>query len=189
MKKHPGGRPSKFDPKYTKELVKFFDVEPYKRVVSESSKEFFADGKPKKESVKYKLLPNKLPTLYSFSRKIKIDFSTIWRWANKGETDEIEKKIDEAILNGGVKTETMDRLKDLNDFCKAYKEAKELQKEFLISIGLSGAANAPFAIFTAKNVTDMRDNSVITHNLPKPLLDNVHSNNGTEKDTGAEEEN
>jgi len=43
------------------------------------------------------------------------------------------------------------------EFSEAYKKAKELQKAFLITNGLAGLYNPAFAIFTAKNITDMRD--------------------------------
>jgi hypothetical protein len=43
------------------------------------------------------------------------------------------------------------------DFLEAYKKAKDIQKEFLITQALHGKFNATFAIFTAKNITDMRD--------------------------------
>ena len=140
-----GGRPTKFLPRYTEDIIKYFDIEPYKKEVMEHSKEYFKDGQLKKESEKVRLLPNKMPTLYRFARKIGIDYATVYRWAEKGEeTDE----------SGEVLTE---KSKGFVEFCKSYKAAKEIQKEFLISIGLAGAAPAPFAIFTAKNVTDMRD--------------------------------
>jgi hypothetical protein len=43
------------------------------------------------------------------------------------------------------------------EFLEAYKKAKDIQKEFLITQALYGKFNATFAIFTAKNITDMRD--------------------------------
>lgn len=177
------GRPTKFKSEYTEELIKFFDIEPYKQIVTESSKEYFADGRQKKESVKYRMIPNKMPTLFGFSRKIGVNYSTVWRWSSSGEVEEIQKKIDLAISRGETNVEDFTSAKDLMSFCNAYKEAKELQKEFLISVGLSGAANAPFAIFTAKNVTDMRDSTVVTHNMPKPLLDVLHNNSNKEAES------
>lgn len=176
------GRPSKFKPQFTTELVKFFDIEPYKKVVMETMTESFKAGKTKKKSVKYKLLPNKMPTLYRFARKIGVDYLTVWRWAEKGELYITENKVDKAIAEGKATVEDIQTMQHFQEFRNAYKEAKELQKEFLINIGLAGAAPAPFAIFTAKNVTDMRDSSVVTHNMPKPLLDALH-NNPSNKET------
>lgn len=154
------GRPTKFNPKYTEDLVKFFDIEPYKQVVSEQSTESFKDGGTRKESVKYRLIPNKMPTLYRFARKIDVSYKTVWLWAEKGEDEDLEA-LEKGMLEKGNTVEYVEEVlkqrKQLNHFCNAYKEAKELQKEFLINLGLAGAAPAPFAIFTAKNVTDMRD--------------------------------
>jgi hypothetical protein len=155
--KHSGGRPTKFKPEYIKSLIEFFSIEPYKKEVTESSKEFFQNGAVKKESVKYRLTPSKMPTLYSFSRKIGVAYSTVWRWAEKGNDEELETIIDKQMSTGKTDVEALEIAHGIKEFCNAYKEAKELQKEFLISIGLSGAAPSPAFIFTAKNVTDMRD--------------------------------
>jgi hypothetical protein len=146
-----GGRPTDFDPKYTKELVSFFDIEAYKKEVMESNKEYFADGRLKKQFDKFKFVPNKMPTLYRFARKIDVAYSTVWRWAEKGETlQKLNDKSEEMVWK-----EELD--KDFVEFCNAYKEAKELQKDFLISLGLAGATPPASFIFVAKNVTDMKD--------------------------------
>ncbi len=131
------GRPSKFKAEYIEKIIDFFDIEPYFKEKMESSKEYYQNGMLKKESEKYRLIPNKLPTLFGFAKSIGVSYKTVWSWAFEKEETELDE--------------------NLKTFRNAYKEAKELQKEFIISIGLSGAANAPFAIFTAKNVTDMRD--------------------------------
>jgi hypothetical protein len=47
------------------------------------------------------------------------------------------------------------------DFRTAYKKAKELQKQFLIENGLNGNYNAAAFCFTAKNITDMRDQAAV----------------------------
>src|SRR3990167_3782487 len=150
-------RPLKFETKYTEKLLKFFYIEPYKKVVSESTTESFKDGGIKKQSVKYRLIPNKMPTLFRFSREISVSYSTVWRWAEKGKDEDLERIIESQIKAGKTDKEALKLALGIKEFCNAYKEAKELQNEFLISIGLAGAAPSPFAIFTAKNVTDMRD--------------------------------
>jgi hypothetical protein len=43
------------------------------------------------------------------------------------------------------------------EFSEAYKKAKDMQKECLIENALTGKFQQTFAIFTAKNITDMRD--------------------------------
>ena len=51
------------------------------------------------------------------------------------------------------------------EFSEAYTCAKELQKQHLIECGLLGLFNSKFAIFTAKNITDMRDKQEIEHDI------------------------
>ena len=43
------------------------------------------------------------------------------------------------------------------DFFAAYKKAKDLQKDMLIDLAMRGFYNPTFSIFTAKNITDMKD--------------------------------
>lgn len=58
----------------------------------------------------------------------------------------------------GVEEGTMlDWCKVHTKFRQAYTRAKKLQKFFLIKNGLKGNYNANFAIFCAKNITDMSD--------------------------------
>jgi hypothetical protein len=128
MPKHPGGRPSKYDPKYCEQLVAFFSLEPYRKEVAEKTKEFFANGEVKKTSEKYRILPNDLPTFARFARKIGVNPDTLHEWK-----------------------------KNHPEFSDAYNDAKELQKHFLVTVGLAGAAPPASFIFVAKNVTDMRD--------------------------------
>jgi len=76
----------------------------------------------------YKKEPNSIPFFFEFADKIGVSDRSLERW---------EKRYEE--------------------FSRAYKKAKELQKAFLITNGLLGLYNPTFAIFTAKNITDMRD--------------------------------
>jgi hypothetical protein len=162
--KHPGGRPTKFKPEYCEALIEFFDIEPYIKEVAESSKEYFATGEVKKETEKFKWMPNQMPTLYRFAKSINVAYSTVWRWAEKGQVDEGDE----------------DPPPEFERFCNAYKEAKEIQKEFLISLGLSGVSPSPFAIFTAKNITDMRDKQEHEH---KGKITHEHGLSEALKDT------
>jgi hypothetical protein len=50
------------------------------------------------------------------------------------------------------------------EFSDAYKKAKELQRTILITNGLRNNYQTAFAIFTAKNLTDMRDVQTINLN-------------------------
>lgn len=155
-KGNKGGRPTKFKKEYTKKMLDFFSVEPYKQEIAESTKEYFADGKLKRESNKVRLTPSSLPTIRKFAEKIKVAYFTVKRWAEKGEDrdtiDEDTKKFTKEELE-----ERAQLALDLREFSESYKEAKEMQKEFLISIGLSGATPPASFIFVAKNITDMKD--------------------------------
>lgn len=67
-------------------------------------------------------------------------------------------------LSIGVHRETLRNWADANpEFFAAYKKAEDYQKEILIQNGLSGGYEKTFAIFTAKNVTDMNDKQQIDH--------------------------
>ena len=67
-------------------------------------------------------------------------------------------------LSIGVHRETLRNWADANpEFFAAYKKAEDYQKEILIQNGLSGGYEKTFAIFTAKNVTDMTDKAHIDH--------------------------
>lgn len=148
------GRPALFKPEYAKAIVEFFNIDPLRQEVAEQSVEYFASGKLKRKSEKLRYIPNKLPTLYGFSEKIGVSYVSVYRWAEKGQWYEQDGGYDK---DGKPLINKAEPPKDFKVFCNAYKAAKELQKEFLISIGLNGAAPSAFAIFTAKNVTDMRD--------------------------------
>jgi hypothetical protein len=85
-------------------------------------------GKNEYEKTEYETVPNDLPTFAKFARKIGVNGDTLVKWAKKNK-----------------------------DFTAAYNMAKELQKEFLVDNGLAGLYPPASFIFTAKNVTDMRD--------------------------------
>lgn len=51
-----------------------------------------------------------------------------------------------------------------DEFFAAYKKCQELQKDMLIDLAIRGYYNPTFSIFTAKNITDMRD-KVETENV------------------------
>ena len=86
---------------------------------------------------------NDLPLISAFARSIDINTSTILVWKDKHP-----------------------------DFYSAYIKSKELQKEMLIQNGIQGLYSNGFAIFTAKNITDMRDKveqDTTIHLLPEKI--------------------
>jgi hypothetical protein len=76
------------------------------------------------------------PTLAGFAASIGVTRDTLHEWANA--------KTEEGTLKHP-------------EFSDAYKRAKEMQEQNLVIGALTGAYNASFAIFTAKNVLGWRD--------------------------------
>lgn len=78
-------------------------------------------------------LPNVLPTLERFAADLGVARSSLYEWA-----------------------------KVHKEFAEAISVAKEMQKDMIMTNGMLGLYNSPFAIFVAKNVTDMRDSHDVT---------------------------
>lgn|SRR3990167_6416685 len=49
------------------------------------------------------------------------------------------------------------------EFFGSWAQCKEIQKKFIIFCGMNGISNSVFAIFAAKNLTDMKDKQEIEH--------------------------
>lgn len=146
-----GGRPTKYDEKYVAELLEYFETfvdEPFTKEVMRSEKNFYDEahgGGVKSERVEYKFVSKRLPTLFGFARKIGVNYTTVYRWA--------EERIGKAPEEG----ETDRRPYKYPEFRNAYKSRVLYQTEFLTAVGLGGIAPAPAYIFTAKNVIGWRD--------------------------------
>lgn len=138
-KKHPGsrfGRPTKYKAEFAAAIIKFFD-RPYTR--EKAIEKVTPQGMP------YEVMeevPNDFPTFEKFAVQIGVNGDTLVEWANAKNKDGNEK---------------------YPDFSAAYKKAKQLQKDFLMQNSLMGRYSTAFAIFTAKNVTDMRDKQEYEH--------------------------
>lgn len=66
----------------------------------------------------------------------------------------------------GVHTDTLQEWRKVHPiFSVAYKKAKDYQKNFLIQNGLNGLFAPAFTIFTAKNVTNMKDRIIQDTNV------------------------
>lgn len=79
---------------------------------------------------------NKFPTLARFATMIGVTRETLHDWATS-KNDQGELKY--------------------ADFSYAYKRAKDYQESILVEGTMNGVFNAPFSIFTAKNVLGWRD--------------------------------
>src|SRR5438105_2307280 len=132
----PGGRPTKYKPEYCEEIIKFFSVEPYRKEVTAEIKGYGKAGNQNFEKTEYKLVANPLPTLAKFARKIGVNKDTVIEWTKVHE-----------------------------EFSDAYNVAKDLQKDFLVDNGLAGLYPPASFIFTAKNITDMRDKQEVENNV------------------------
>lgn len=168
-------RPSKFKKEYIEEMEKFFNAPIERREVIKTMVEYDNDGNEKRKAEEVKIMPAKFPSLYAFSRHIGVDFITVQRWAESGEDEKLQERIKNTANNGVISKKDATTLQHLKQFCRAYNNAKQAQKDFLINNGLSGASNAAFSIFTAKNVTDMRDKveTEVSHRIVSPLLENL----------------
>lgn len=103
---------------------------------TEPSREVEITNRNKKgeEWTTYKEVANPIPFLSAFARKIGVCHDTLLEWAS---------------VHG--------------DFSVAYNKAKALQKEFLIQNGLKGFYPPASFIFTAKNITTMKDKNETEH--------------------------
>lgn len=183
------GRPTKFRKEFITEMVKFFNIEPTRKEIMETVTEYNKDGVPRKTAEKWKHVPNKLPTLVQFAKHIKVSYASLVRWAENGDDPMLHEKL---AKNEGLSVKEVQTMKDIQQFCKTYKQAKALQQDFLMQNGLIGSSPAAAYIFTAKNITGMRDKveQDVTMRQVRPLLENlkpngVHNNNSDEENSGS----
>jgi len=121
------GRKTKWTPKLNDKIIEYFSLEP------SYEREVMHTNKKGETWSSYEDKPNRLPTLFRFAMLNHISQDAMEDWAKEENKDKYP------------------------GFIGSYKAAKQLQKEFLIDNALSGLYNPTFSIFTAKNITDMRD--------------------------------
>lgn len=130
------GRPTKYESRYCRMLISFFDIEPFKEM---EVPHYDESGKKDKRGrlvvtwIEIKREANRMPTLQRFAKKIGIGISTIYDWLNK-EHPSYQRK-----------------------FSDAFACARELRRNFLIENGLVGTHQHSYAKFVAINLTDMKD--------------------------------
>ena len=156
-------------------MHEFFNQPVERREVIKSMVEYDENGEEKRKAEEYKILPAKFPSLYAFSRHIGVDFSTVALWAEHGQDKNLEQRKKETASNGVITKKDAQMQEDMVAFSEAYKQARQAQKDFLINVGLSGASPSAAFIFTAKNVTDMRDRveTEVSHRIVTPLLEHL----------------
>ena len=88
----------------------------------------------------YGLKAGKLPTFSGFARANKISHDAMLEWAEGRKTKDGKPKKPK-----------------YPEFAVAYNSCKDLQREFLVDNGLAGLSPPAAYIFTAKNITNMRD--------------------------------
>lgn len=150
-----GGRDEKYKPKFAKMLIEHFEQPSYDEVVYEETVELYPNGKPKRKTVKKHNVARRLPTFSSFARKIGVTYRALHYWIDRGikliEANEQGKDLRTLGLYD------LDKELKYIEFAKAYEVCKNMQKEILIDLGLSGTAPPASFIFVAKNLTDMTD--------------------------------
>jgi len=123
------GQPTKYKKRFCKMLIDFFDIGPYEKI---EIPHYQADGKTLKW-MDYKLVPARMPSLLKFAKKIGVSYQTIKNWVDENH-DSFQP-----------------------EFFEAFTCAKEIRKDWIIDLGLSGLVPPLSYKFTAINVTDMRD--------------------------------
>lgn len=104
----------------------------YKKHFSKLLLQYF-DVRPYFENKTGKLVTADFPSIAGFAISIGVHRDTLHEWATK-----------------------------YPEFSDAYKRAKDFQENYLVINGNKGLINSTFAIFTAKNVLNWRDNSNVT---------------------------
>lgn len=144
--KQLGGRPTDYKPEYCQGIVDFFTVPTYRTIcVKRTTKALRKDCQEPEVIEEFEERGGDLPFFSQYAKSIGVIHNTLCVWCEK-----------------------------YPEFKESYNIAKELQKTHLIQNGVQGNYNPAFAIFTAKNITDMRDQpttvidqSIHTHNTLK----------------------
>ncbi len=130
------GRNAIYKRRFCLALIKFFDVEPWKiRKTNHYDTKRNEDGTRIVLWVDEKRVYRRMPSLYQFSKTIDVSYRTVYNWFDEN--------------HGSFQP----------DFAEAWEIAREIRKEWLIDVGLSGLSPANSFKFVAVNCTDMRDKS------------------------------
>lgn len=126
-----GGAPTKYDPKYCKEIVVFFKRALIKQYpIEEMQKQ--DDGTWKPVITGYEKRIEGMPTLNKFAMTIGVNEDTIVEWA-----------------------------KAYPEFTAAYRMSKYLMRDWLVDNAANNRIPQNVFIFVAKNFTDMQDKTTV----------------------------
>lgn len=132
----PSGRYTDWTPELNDRLIAYFGTED--RYEDRLTMEIHKKSGDVVE--KYERFPKPLPYVGRFEFNNGLSIGLLSKWAAE----------EEELIKSGLPPKKP-------GFLQAYMCAKDFQKEFLVQNGLSGLYNPQFAVFTAKNITDMRD--------------------------------
>ena len=133
--KKPHGRPTLFKEEYTDQLLEYFSA----ATPYEERTVLDKNGDEKIITV-----PGKFPTLARFATMVGVTRDTLYEWST-GTND-----------NGELKHAS---------FSYAYKRAKDYQEALLCEGTIANVFNAPFSIFTAKNILGWKDKTEVDQTL------------------------
>ena len=139
--KRPEGRPSKYDPIYCEKIVEYFKIPFFEnKLIKKVTKKKGKDGKETEEVNHYEEVATSPRFIRGFAESIGIKHGTLIEWS-----------------------------KIHPEFSEAYNEAKDLQTEHIVTCAIKGLYNAPFSIFTLKNVAGWRDSLDVKGDPDSPL--------------------
>ena len=124
------GRPTTYHPEFCASLLAWFEGDRTERVIKKQTEMVLKDGSRKVE-VEYAVMATRFPTFEGYAESIGHPPQRLLEW----------RKVHP-------------------EFREAYARARGKQKDWLIELGMKGCSPPPFAMFLAKNATDMRDEPV-----------------------------
>lgn len=142
--KNPVGRPTKWQDSFVDKVLEYFTRKPYEEKV------YTATDSKGNEIVKVMQVPCDFPTLAGFACEIGVTRETVHEWSTQRYPEDYENKD----LAGKLVHE---------EFSYAIKRGKAYQESILVTNGMKGLYEQPFAIFGAKNILGWRDKTDIDH--------------------------
>lgn len=142
------GRPTKYDEKYCKEIIKYFDKPPQSCMYKE---EYFNNGEVKSKTPIITAI--EFPTFQGFANKIRVNTDTLHQWRKEHEefseaytrAKELQEKIWLVNAMGGLYNAQFAQFFGKN--CLGYKDKQEVEH--------SGKINNPFEGMTTEELRQL----------------------------------